>query len=1574
MRPITINKVWPIRVAKRKVHYRKPLSLSELDSIILSFLMLFEDSIDFKELGKLLGFALENDPEKQTYYDPAEESIYNSLLETLIRFHLIESVKEESGCNTIRTTFWGINARNMGIKYLFYEGIILNYEHHLLFYEETIDKIFPFYKFNLCSEISESKEIGPFVYNTIEQEENLSLKRGITNFKIANSEEKSIEIQWVFDDISKYSELKTELELTLSRGGETYLIETTINKVRSQEFEEIIQDHPNAILYQDWLLLLRYEAYKRDSKLLLAGELSEFIPHIDWTSLLTDQRIVWDAELFELLADEKLANNSIWNAIIINCSESVLISNVEAYSRYWNWPRLTNRLEVGYILNSINKHPWDLDGLIEKCNQNELEDLVLSITETEAVNDWSNITRKVSFDFIKEHIEKFPFDLYYLVRSRDSNVQELLISNPDLSWDWAYIINIWPIKFILKEFDTLKSKLDIVLFFNRLLRNYSEFKIAFLNFSFQNYFADNKDNVITKIGSTQDVVLNDKTLKILSENDNLFWGVEGIPGVESNANLRWERVIFEKYGDLVKTEEGFDNVSLTIDNIELIEEVPTFSWNFEIISERDDLNWSFDFIERNRTKLNPSSILKSIPSTLVSKKLFYFISWFKEITDSTFLINHISNNFSFKEIEVNRKILTDNNINVDWNFILKDIKIDRLNEIMISYEGRITELPSSEDLLNELSQRCELEFILEKPDLGWNWKTITTKKIPVEKLTDKDFQFEFASFIYWPYIIENFIKVQDLVQINQLTTLAWQISQGSESIGKESWRIITNKMPPFQLWKFIDETKSFDIFLWDWDIISSSKHIPVDHSFLSTYKSMLNWSLLSKNPLLSAFFQFNKAVYSSTNEWIDRTLEYLYANQNEWDFNALSAVNNLTWNESIISKFEDKWDWTILSRESALLTRYDKEKRITEYDERRLKRFSSFIDWEIISGRYEVYLTTGIVEAFINRQWDWSLLSTHPKFDISPDFLIVHSSKPWNYKALSVNKKLDINKKLILQLSYEDWDYTVFSSAKWLDNDVLNTLSDKPWDWGQLSENQHLIFDLNLIKLFIKQDESVWRSILSSNNIHITADTLDLLNINGILKKNEWQLLSGHSNLDFIQHPLLLDRFRYYWDWNTLIEENKINVNDLMLLKENQEQINWDLIGKSDQFEPTIDILFEFKELLNWKVISQKVILDLNSLRSFKDYLDWDHISKSTSMSFTPELIDEFRESWNYYYLRENIALTTKVRKYINNLIYSIPELQLVIKLKERESKWSGYIYHFTHLSNAVEIIKSKKILCRNKIKKFADASGIVVDRRHTAHEFARFYFRPQTPTQYYNECLGRDLDLRSFDGALKLGLPKCPIPVFFRFNMQEVMLKMHNNCYVSNGNMQTNWAELKPVSQMLSTFNFDDVYSTFSETSDGNWRTYINYSQQEFLIKDEFDFNYLNSYDIIVRSDKDKQQLIHLLKGDPAVHSKIIIDTYETSIYHNTNKEIIYSYENGILDVTSNYKGDGYRSGKIIIEFNKKPEFELISGSINSISGKRIIAYPKVKLAIEETIKFKLLFYDDFKKEEWMIFEGSAS
>ena len=76
-------------------------------------------------------------------------------------------------------------------------------------------------------------------------------------------------------------------------------------------------------------------------------------------------------------------------------------------------------------------------------------------------------------------------------------------------------------------------------------------------------------------------------------------------------------------------------------------------------------------------------------------------------------------------------------------------------------------------------------------------------------------------------------------------------------------------------------------------------------------------------------------------------------------------------------------------------------------------------------------------------------------------------------------------------------------------------------------------------------------------------------------------------------------------------------------------------------------------------------------------------------------------------------------------------------------------------------------------------------------------------------------------------------------------------------------------ISLMHNRFSFEDLYSTIDSTSDRNWKTYLDKSQQEFLVKDELDFSKLRNVEIIVRTEEDKDQLIGLIDSNMASNDK---------------------------------------------------------------------------------------------------------
>lgn len=167
----------------------------------------------------------------------------------------------------------------------------------------------------------------------------------------------------------------------------------------------------------------------------------------------------------------------------------------------------------------------------------------------------------------------------------------------------------------------------------------------------------------------------------------------------------------------------------------------------------------------------------------------------------------------------------------------------------------------------------------------------------------------------------------------------------------------------------------------------------------------------------------------------------------------------------------------------------------------------------------------------------------------------------------------------------------MLSKASWIDNDTLLTLSDKQWNWPLLSSSKNLIFDLNLLRLFVQQTDSNWSSILNSDSIHITPDSIKLLVSNNVLNNELWVSLSRHQNLDFQQHPELLLEYKSKWDWIALVKSWKLDFNNITILSSYQDSIEWNLLCESEKFSPSPEILLKFKEFLNWKIISGMIVL-----------------------------------------------------------------------------------------------------------------------------------------------------------------------------------------------------------------------------------------------------------------------------------------------------------------------------------------------------------------------------------------------
>jgi hypothetical protein len=248
--------------------------------------------------------------------------------------------------------------------------------------------------------------------------------------------------------------------------------------------------------------------------------------------------------------------------------------------------------------------------------------------------------------------------------------------------------------------------------------------------------------------------------------------------------------------------------------------------------------------------------------------------------------------------------------------------------------------------------------------------------------------------------------------------------------------------------------------------------------------------------------------------------------------------------------------------------------------------------------------------------------------------------------------------------------------------------------------------------------------------------------------------------------------------------------------------------------------------------------------------------------------------------------------------------------LKGNREWWPKFVFHYTDVRNAVEIIKSGKLLSRSELDK---GSGMVVDnasRDVIAHtddhirDFVRLYFRPQTPTQFRNEGI-RPLGMRELESH-------CPVPIFFLFDSVDVLTRTDSK--FSAGNLAVGGTELFSTAEELKQLDFRKIYHV--GTFQSHMRdTIIYHRNAEVVIPTELDLSSLRF--IVCRSPAEKDTLLHLLPAEFFLewNRKILIAS--KSQFFNCRWTLVEIAELTSDQITFNFSPDTQTSGPFDMKVN---------------------------------------------------------
>ncbi|MGI5881075.1 MAG: DarT ssDNA thymidine ADP-ribosyltransferase family protein [Syntrophomonadaceae bacterium] len=191
---------------------------------------------------------------------------------------------------------------------------------------------------------------------------------------------------------------------------------------------------------------------------------------------------------------------------------------------------------------------------------------------------------------------------------------------------------------------------------------------------------------------------------------------------------------------------------------------------------------------------------------------------------------------------------------------------------------------------------------------------------------------------------------------------------------------------------------------------------------------------------------------------------------------------------------------------------------------------------------------------------------------------------------------------------------------------------------------------------------------------------------------------------------------------------------------------------------------------------------------------------------------------------------------------------------------WPYYIYHFTNIDNAVQILNNGFIYSRNNalnmgLMESDNASPQVIEQTNDQWaDYVRLYFRPRTPTQFNNEGF-RPKEDRALDS-------KCPVPIFFLFDAKGLLSRQE----VSFSNMSLTKAHHQVFSDANGFKNlpFNLIYHDAAFPPEQR-DLIVGSRHAEVIIPNQLDLDDLKN--IWCRSEAEYKTLINLL--DPIARKK---------------------------------------------------------------------------------------------------------
>ena len=212
----------------------------------------------------------------------------------------------------------------------------------------------------------------------------------------------------------------------------------------------------------------------------------------------------------------------------------------------------------------------------------------------------------------------------------------------------------------------------------------------------------------------------------------------------------------------------------------------------------------------------------------------------------------------------------------------------------------------------------------------------------------------------------------------------------------------------------------------------------------------------------------------------------------------------------------------------------------------------------------------------------------------------------------------------------------------------------------------------------------------------------------------------------------------------------------------------------------------------------------------------------------------------------------------------------------------------------------------------------------------------------------------------------------------------MPDSCFYSDRNMQSNNPHVYKVIENAESLCVDYLYDTMERAKarakcGGGWdeteiNNYMKYSQQEFLVKSEFDFSSIESLKIICYDDQYTNILRGIFADDP-ICQKIysVYELNEYGLFEKENRSVSLNTQMDTSTMSTDFMDDYYFNIKSSDLSSVKFDFSYADVLYENPS-KELHVRGKIKWT-NTTVPFEIYFYDPkARTKEWLIYNNSTN